>query len=89
VAGQLEGRHYSAEQAIAAGQAPSDLEAAWTGQYRYGVAGSIVRYVDRKFGRPKLVEPLKTTSNDEALKLLGVSEKDLLEAWRKTIAPSS
>lgn len=85
VAGQLDGRFSSAKQAIAEGKAPTKLEDAWTGRYRYGVAGSMVRYVDKTFGRTKLLELMKLKDNASMLKALGLSEARFIEGWRKSI----
>ena len=82
VAGQLDGRRLTAKEAIEAGKAPKSLAEAWTGQYRYGVSGSIVRYVDVTYGRPKLIGLLKLTDTASALKALGTDEKTLLRGWK-------
>ena len=64
------------------------LAAAWTGKYRYGVSGSLVRFVDRRVGRPGLFAMLGATSDAELLARLGLSEAELLVAWRtETGAP--
>jgi hypothetical protein len=86
VAGQLDGKMAAARQAIEAGKGPKNLDEVWTGQTRYAMAGSIVQYVDHKFGRPKLVELLKMTDNPSALKALGVDEKQLLDGWRTSVS---
>jgi hypothetical protein len=80
--GQLDGRQLTGKQAIEAGKEPKSLAEAWTGRYRYGVSGSIVRYVDAKYGRSMLVKLLKVTGTSEALKMLGTDEASLLKAWR-------
>lgn len=85
VAGQLEGRHNSAEQAIRSGKAPKTLEAAWSGDFRYGVAGSMVRYVDRKYGRSKLIGLLKLGDNAAILKSLGVTETQFMKGWLASV----
>lgn len=88
--GQLEeGHQATAEEAIAKGLAPAALSAAWTGKYRYGVSGSLVRFVDRRVGRPALFAMLGATSDAELLARLELSEAELLAAWRtETGAPA-
>src|SRR5262249_4104940 len=55
VSGQLENAHRdAASQALAKGQAPVSLAKAWGGRYRYGVCGSMVRFVDERWGRQML-----------------------------------
>jgi hypothetical protein len=74
-----------AEAAIAAGAAPRRLADGWSGRYRYGVAGSMVAYIDRRWGRGTIVRLLGATTNDEALAILGTSEADFLSGWRRWV----
>lgn len=83
VSGQEASRHRGqAVKAVETGKFPERLEDVWKGQARYGLAGSLTRFVDVRFGRKKIVELLATTTNAEAMKLLGISEKDLMAAWK-------
>ncbi|MEZ5953864.1 MAG: hypothetical protein R3C13_06095 [Hyphomonas sp.] len=83
VSGQLDGDHASdAAAAIAAGQAPAELEAAWGGKYRYGVSGSMVAFIDDRFGRDALTALLPATSEAELLGRLGLTEAEFLESWK-------
>jgi hypothetical protein len=86
VSGQLEHPHRGvAAKAIEAGRAPTKLADAWTGRHRYGVAGSIVEYVSRRFG-PETIQKLMTaTRNEDALKLLNITETQLLQDWRDSV----
>jgi hypothetical protein len=84
--GQLEEQHaLSARDALAAGALPSTLADAWKGRYRYGVAGSLVQFVDRRVGRAKLVELLAATNASELLAQIGLSESELILAWRASL----
>ena len=83
--GQLERSHKGiAEREVKAGRYPSRLEDAWTGRGRYAIAGSMVRFTDEKFGRKKVIELLKTTTNDAAMKALGTTEEKFLSEWKQT-----
>lgn len=82
VRGQLENRGLTAKQAIRSGKDPKKLSEAWTGPYRYGVSGSIVHFVDSRYGRKKVIALLPTTSTRAALDVLGTDEKTLLRDWR-------
>jgi len=54
--GQLDDGHLaSPREAIERGLAPARLADAWSGRYRYGVSGSLVRWIDRQIGRRRLV----------------------------------
>jgi hypothetical protein len=83
VSGQVTAEHETdAIDAITAGKAPVHLDEAWTGRYKYGICGSICRFVDDTWGRATTVKLLNVTSNRDALHLLGISESDLLSRWR-------
>ena len=87
VSGQLESAHAGrAAEAIAAGEAPERLADAWSGPYRYGVAGSLVAYLDDRWGRETLRAALEVTSADEFRGLLGVDEDEFLAGWRRWAA---
>jgi hypothetical protein len=80
--GQLgDGHLATAREALDAGAAPAELERAWSGKYRYGVSGSLVAYVDHCWGRRKLVELMRTSTEEQLLGALGITEPDLLSTW--------
>ena len=84
VAGQLTpDRVRDVRAAIAVDKAPAKLDAVWSGKLRYGFAGSLAAYVDRRWGRPMTRRLLGATSNVEALKMLGTTEAGLLADWRQ------
>lgn len=88
--GQLGADHLAtAADAIAEGAAPTELETAWSGKYRYGVSGSLVAYVDAQWGRRVLLELLAMSTEDEILARLGVTEDELLADWRDWVAGSA
>jgi hypothetical protein len=81
--GQLAGAKLAgAREAIEKGKEPKELENAWSGKYRYGVSGSIVKYIDTRFGRKILFKMLRGTNEKELLGMLNLSEGDLLSAWK-------
>jgi hypothetical protein len=83
VSGQLERSHRTAaHDALKAGKVPTRLADAWSGRYRYGVSGSMVEFVDKRYGRDVLKKLLTVVSNEEALKLLKTTEGEFLEAWK-------
>jgi hypothetical protein len=84
--GQLETDHKGKDrQAIESGKAPTRLADAWTGRFRYAVSGSIVRYVDRRYGRKTLIRLLKAKDTGQALKMLGTTERRLLDGWSRSV----
>jgi hypothetical protein len=88
--GQLASEHAgAAARAVAEGRVPAQLEDAWSGRYRYGVAGSLAGYVDRRWGRAMTVWMLGMTTEAEMLAALGVTEETLLEDWRGQVTVES
>jgi hypothetical protein len=89
VSGQLSHEHRGAPAAaIQAGKAPDRLAAAWSGRYRYGVCGSMVEFIDQRWGRPTIWKLLAVTKPDVALKLLGVTEAEFLKEWQRFVLAS-
>jgi hypothetical protein len=90
VSGQLESSHRTAARdALKAGKAPTRLADAWSGRFRYGVSGSMVAFVDKRYGRGVVKKLLAVVSNEEALKLLKTTEGEFLEAWKAYVRTQS
>lgn len=64
---------------------PLQLKQVWTGRDRYGQAGSLVAYIDQRFGRPMLLRMLRGTSQQQLLDMLGLSEAQLVADWRASV----
>lgn len=89
VSGQLDRSHRGkAAEAIAAGKAPARLADAWSGRWRYGVAGSMAAFVDRAYGRAVLEKMMTVVSNDQALALMKTTEEGFLAAWKADVPPA-
>lgn len=90
VAGQLSsGNRPTAAQAIADNAAPAKLADAWSGKYRYGVSGSMVAFIDAKFGRQKVLALLDAVTNAEILADLGFTETEFLARWRDWVTKAA
>ncbi len=61
---------------------PTTLSEFWKGSNRYGLAGSMVAYIDVRFGRAMLSDLLKLTKGSELLAALDISESELIENWK-------
>lgn len=82
VSGQLEtGHRASALEAVETGAMPTELARAWSGPHRYGVAGTLVEFIEVRQGRDVLVELLPCTTQAELLEVLDLTEADLLGGW--------
>jgi hypothetical protein len=87
VSGQLEHAHRAAARdALKAGKAPTRLADAWSGRYRYGVCGSMVEFVDKRNDRDVIKKLLAVVNNEEALKLLKMTEGEFLGAWKAHVS---
>ena len=80
--GQLDHEHLGRDiEAVRSGAAPKSLATAWSGKYRYAVCGSLVRYVDKRFGRETLLRLLAATKPAEFDAILGIPGDKLLADW--------
>ena len=61
---------------------PSTLDKFWTGNAKYPLSGSVVMFIDKKYGRQKLKELLPYNKKEEILKALDTGEKNLLSEWK-------
>ena len=87
VSGQLAAEHAGrAAEAVAAGRAPVRLTEAWSGPYRYGVAGSLAAFIDRRWGRAALRRAMTATTQAGLLAPLGLDEDGFLAEWRAWVA---
>jgi hypothetical protein len=85
--GQLARSHRTAARdALNSGKAPTRLADAWSGKYRYGVSGSMVEFIDKRYGRDVVKKLLAVVNNEEALKLLKITEPQFLEAWKRYVS---
>jgi hypothetical protein len=64
---------------------PESLDNFWTGKLRYSLSGSVVMFIDRKYGRAKLIELLKLNKKTEMLSTLSTSEQEFMQGWKNYI----
>ncbi len=85
-AGQLDEERLSdVKKIVSEDRYPRKLAGAWEGNYRYGICGSLVSYIDSKYGREKLTQLLEARSNEEILTSLNTTEADLFTGWAEYI----
>lgn len=75
--------------AVVTGQAPTSLEDFWMDSLRYGLAGSMVAYLDIRLGRRGLDRLLTALTLTDILTAVGGSKADLLVGWRTYVATGS
>lgn len=61
---------------------PGELKKIWKGKTKYGNAASLIQYIDAKYGRKKLFNLLKFTTDKDALVYLKITETDLIKNWK-------
>ncbi len=94
VSGQLdeEGRP-NAREAIEddASSVPQHLEDAWSGKYRYSIAGSMVKFVDEEISHDVVLDMLGATSEQELLEAMGenITEEKFLKTWKTYVFSST
>lgn len=64
---------------------PKQLDTFWTGKYKYGISGSMVMFIDHKYGREKLKSLLSFNKKAEILTTLNITEIDLITEWKDFI----
>jgi hypothetical protein len=87
--GQLDAERLAQARAAAASGLPHHLSEAWSGNARYALAGSLVAYVDRMYGRATINRLMAATTNDQLLGTLGTTEERLLTDWRAWVATAT
>lgn len=73
------------KKAISENKIPKSIDNFWSGKFKYGLSGSVVMYIDKKYGREKLKELLPINNKLELFSILKITETDLLNEWRKYI----
>lgn len=61
---------------------PESLDDFWKGKSKYGLSGSMVMYIDKKFGRESLKQLLRYNKKTDILVALQKTEKELLGEWK-------
>ena len=64
---------------------PESLNKFWTGNLKYGLSGTVVMYLDNKYGREKLTSLLEYNNIQEVLDSLETTESEIMNEWKKYI----
>ncbi|MGH2646923.1 MAG: hypothetical protein ACRDE8_05115, partial [Ginsengibacter sp.] len=64
---------------------PSTLDKFWTGNLKYALSGSVAMFIEKKYGRQKLIELLPFNKKNEILNALNTTEENLLAGWKTYI----
>lgn len=81
--GQLtEGKLAQVKEQIAAGNTPIKLADFWKGRLRYQQSGSLIWFIDKKYGREKLFSLLSLTQLADMMMTLNTTEAELINDWK-------
>jgi hypothetical protein len=64
---------------------PDKLNDFWSGRLRYGLSGTLVMYIDHKYGRNRLIELLPYNDLQDILQLLATTEPEIIIGWKEYI----
>jgi len=73
------------KKAVSDNKIPNGLNDFWTGKLKYGLSGSVIMFIDNRYGRAKLIELLPFNKKAEILSTLNTTESELLVEWKKWI----
>lgn len=69
------------KQAVKENNVPGSLNDFWKGKMRYQLSGSVILFIDKTYGRKKLISLLPFTKLSEVLSELDTTEEKLLARW--------
>ncbi|MBV6480055.1 MAG: hypothetical protein HGGPFJEG_02869 [Ignavibacteria bacterium] len=72
------------KKAISENRIPETLDKFWTGNLKYGLSGTVVLYLDKKFGREQIISLLNFNNIEELLNTLNTTEFEIMNGWRDT-----
>lgn len=83
--GQLDEDRYERAKAFMQGEeGPNKLADIWKGEHKYGLAGTLIKFIDDTYGRKTLIQLIGHTKADEVLQVLAITEEELIKQWKKS-----
>lgn len=71
--------------AVSENNIPENLSDFWTGKLKYGLSGTVVMFLDKKYGREMLISLLRFNDIKDITSQLNTSEEEILKDWKKYI----
>lgn len=71
--------------AILRNEIPDNLNKFWSGKLRYGLSGTVVMYLDTRYGRKKLSSLLRYHNVKNLLNSLETTESEIMSEWKDYI----
>lgn len=86
VSGQCDAdRIASVKKAILDNKTPNSLNEFWTGNLKYGLSGTMVMYLNEKYGYNTLSHLLEYNDVKEIFASLNITESEILQGWKDYI----
>ncbi|WP_339915879.1 peptidase MA family metallohydrolase [Yeosuana marina] len=86
VSGQCDAdRIAKVKNAVLENKAPTSLNNFWKGNLKYGLSGTMVMYLNEKYGHDILVHLLEYNDVKEVFMLLNTTELEILQGWKDYI----
>jgi hypothetical protein len=83
VSGQCDStRIAQVKKAISENSVPETLEDFWNGNLRYGLSGTVVMFLDKEFGREKLISLLRYNNIEALLISLETDGSEIIDGWK-------
>lgn len=64
---------------------PNQLSMFWKGDNKYGLSGSMVAYIDAKYGREVLTSLMEFNDVNDILNKLNLTEEELISNWKEAL----
>lgn len=74
------------KKAISNKTCPNTLNDFWKGNLKYGLSGSVVMFIDKQYGRKKLLQLLPHNKKSKILQSLQLTEDELIANWKQYLA---
>ncbi len=83
--GQLDEERYErAKTFMQTEEGPDKLANIWKGEHKYGLAGTLAKFIDDTYGRKALIQLISLTKADDVLQTLAITEEELIKRWKQS-----
>jgi len=62
---------------------PASLDGFWIGKQKYGLAGTMVMFIDTTYGHAKLMELIPFNRKEQIMQALATNDTTLISGWKK------
>jgi hypothetical protein len=69
--------------ALSENKVPENLNDFWSGKLRYGLSGTVVMFLDKKYGREVLISLLRYNDIRDIASQLNITEEEIVKEWKE------